>query len=184
MPRQRVLSSARDLSPGLAVVTKVDAQSRIRLPTPIGLIVPWLTHGSGGLIECRLTVGAAGGAQVATAEFWNRRFRAVSTRAKSRKAGALDGGAVWVRYSRFLASSWPLTIRAEKSRFSFTLPEDPRKLGLVPEANERAVVFGLGGLLEIWKADEWLKHVRSVAPEIEALHHRALEELAERAEAP
>lgn len=182
MPRRRVQTSATDLAPGAFIVVTVDQQCRIRLSKEIGLVVPWLKEASGAL-ACRVSVGAAGGAQIATEDCWKSQFRAVAGRLKGKPARGPDAGAPWMNYVRFLASTWPLAIRAEESRFSITLPEEPRKLALLPGANERAVVFAIGAVLELWKADEWLQRARSVAGNLEVQYEQAVEALGERAEA-
>lgn len=43
------------------------------------------------------------------------------------------------------------------------MPEEPRLLGVAPATGEAAVVFVAWERLEIWRAEDWLTHVRSVA---------------------
>jgi DNA-binding transcriptional regulator/RsmH inhibitor MraZ len=55
---------------------------------------------------------------------------------------------------RFLVSLWE--VRIDGSR-RLTLPEEARRLGLVPEKEgEYAVVWGAGEVLEVWSPERWL----------------------------
>lgn len=65
-------------------------------------------------------------------------------------------------YARLLATTWEIPISRESGRYSFVLPEEPRKLRIVPSEGEIVAVFGCGEILEAWPADAWIAHVRSL----------------------
>ena len=83
-----------------------------------------------------------------------------------------------LQYARLDAGSWPLTITKEKNRFTVYLPEgtvyklrqylpeEARKLGLVPDAGQLAVIFSAGEILEIWPAIQWVENLRGAAANV------------------
>lgn len=60
---------------------------------------------------------------------------------------------------RYAAMSWPLTL---DDQLRLTLPEDARKLGMLPGAGEQVVVFASGEVLELWSVEAWLRRVGDV----------------------
>lgn len=135
----------------LLKMVKVDERHRLSLPAGIGEMVGWL--GDGG-VDCRAYI-ADGGLSLVPAvldELHGRLAAALRDRRLTLDEAAKGFGDV----VRFAASSWPVSIDRQ---LRLTLPEDARKLGLVPGAAQRAVVFASGDVLEVWPADAWRERV-------------------------
>ncbi len=81
-----------------------------------------------------------------------------------------------VDYARYAATTWKLRLRRETTRYSFTLPEEARALGVAPSAKQDAAVFAARGLLEVWPAKEWVNYVRGLAVDLDQLQDQ-IEEL-------
>jgi hypothetical protein len=60
------------------------------------------------------------------------------------------------------------------------LPEAARRAKLVPQYGGIAVIFGFGGILEIWDALDWNAHVRLTAKRKVAAIADALEDIGNR----
>lgn len=78
-------------------------------------------------------------------------------------------------YLRFSATRWEVTLLREQSRYSLTLPEEPRKLDLVPSTGGRAAIFVAGEIMELWRAEKWLDHVRELASDLDRLQDQVLD---------
>ena len=55
-----------------------------------------------------------------------------------------------------------MTINAEETRFSFTIPEPVRRAQLLPAAKGIVVAFGFGEIFEVWEASAWFARVRAL----------------------
>ena len=77
--------------------------------------------------------------------------------------------------ARYLAAGWLVKVHIEATsrRVGFSLPEEARKLGLVPSWSSRVpsyvVAVALGETLELWAPDQWTRHQRDLALELETL---------------
>jgi hypothetical protein len=78
-------------------------------------------------------------------------------------------------YARFSATRWTVSLLREQSRYSLTLPEEPRKLGLAPSRGRRAAIFVAGQILEVWPAEKWLDHVRELAADLDRLQDEMID---------
>lgn len=150
--------------------------NRLRLPRAIGLVVPWLPTDSVS-IDALAWIGASGGVAITPPHEMNLLRRSLETRVAGRTATISDSGTAWLGLTRYLAASWPIPIQAEQSRFSLTLPEDARKLGLAPLGGEHAVVFVANGIIEVWRADRWCEFMRQTTSSFEKMKLAAFEEL-------
>jgi DNA-binding transcriptional regulator/RsmH inhibitor MraZ len=142
-------------APWLLKVVKVDSRHRLFLPAGIADIVEWI--GSGGT-ECRAYAAGGGVSLVPAArdELHGRLATSLSERRLTLDEVAVELGDV----VRFAATSWPVSI---DQQLRLTLPEDARKLRLLPGAGQRAAVFASGDVLEVWPADAWRRHVSALA---------------------
>lgn len=135
----------------LLSVVKVDNRHRLVLPSGISEVVGWI--GDGG-VDCRayVAVGGVGVVPAALDQLHGKLAAALTERRLELDEAAMELGDV----VRFVASSWPMSIDRQ---LRLTLPEDARKLGLVPGAGQHAAVFASGEVLEIWPAATWREHV-------------------------
>lgn len=140
--------------PWLLKMVKVDSRHRLFLPTGIGGMVGWIGDGE---VDCWAYVSAGGVSLVPAVrdELHGRLAAALSTRRLALDEAAMELGDV----VRFAASSWPVSIDRQ---LRLTLPEDARKLGLVPGAGQHAAVFASGDVLEIWPAAAWKEHMSAL----------------------
>jgi hypothetical protein len=85
----------------------------------------------------------------------------------------------WRKYSRFLASIWPLRflVEPDRTRLSFVLPREARTLRIVPNAGGVVALYAHGELFEVWDRDTWVAHLRAVRPTIDTLAEDIVEEL-------
>ena len=99
----------------------------------------------------------------------------------SRQIGRQQVRSRIVEYARYAASTWPVSIswEAKARRYTFTLPEGARMLRLAPSRGERAVVFAVGEILEVWPADEWVAYIRTLARDLDEVRESAIEQLAD-----
>lgn len=147
---------------------------RLRLPREIGLVVPWLKSDSNS-IECICTLGAAGGIAIIPKGVLQPSLRSVEPYLTSVSATPWESGSDMLRLVRYLASMQAVSIGVEQTRFSLTIPEAVRKLGVAPDSGQAAVVFAMGSVLEVWRADAWSEHIRQAAGSFNALRADALE---------
>jgi len=144
-------------------VAKVDTQNRVRFRREVGTAVPWLNVSPPTPVECAASPGSAGGIQLEP--FSNHivrqeRFtRAVQHRGSPTSSDASES---WIDVARLLVTTWKVTINAEETRFTFTIPEPVRSAQLLPSANGVVVLFGFGEIFEIWDAATWFSHVRTL----------------------
>lgn len=80
-------------------------------------------------------------------------------------------------YARYASTSWSLTLSVEANRRALYLPEEARKLRLVPSGGELAAVFAAGEILEVWTVPDWIAHLRAVGRNVGRLEETALREL-------
>jgi hypothetical protein len=131
-------------------------------------------------VEGIAVVGALGGVQILPQNGLFGRAQDLLSTALSDKDNAAqvdESGDRWARLARFIATCWPITIGVEANRFSFTIPEDIRKLELVPSYGGQSVVFAAGEILEVWRASDWLQRSRRSGSRLRVLFEQATEEL-------
>jgi hypothetical protein len=157
-------------------VRTVDKGHRLRLPKDLALMLSWLSVDS-ERVDCVCTVGAVGGIRIVPATLVEPTRRSLEARISGKVASPRDGGSAWLALARYLATTWVVPVAIEESRFTLTLPEDVRKLGLAPNQGEVAIAFAVTDILEIWRAESWCEHVRESASSIDDLKINALEAL-------
>lgn len=160
-------------------VLTVDKQHRLRLREEVASVVPWLPTDA-GTIECLAMVGPAGGLVVSPADL-PKEHAEVIIQLRSRQIGRQQVGSRIVEYARYAAATWPVPIswEAKARRYTLTLPEGARKLKLAPNRGERAVVFAAGEVLEVWRADEWVAYIRTLARDLDEVRDSAIDQLAD-----
>jgi len=67
-----------------------------------------------------------------------------------------------------------------EDRFGIVLPREFRDMGLLPNQGEVAALLIVGKILEIWRADKWVEHIRAVRGSLPETIGRALDELENR----
>jgi DNA-binding transcriptional regulator/RsmH inhibitor MraZ len=159
-------------------VATVDEKNRVRLPSEINVVVPWINLNS-EQIECVGTPGPWGGIQVAPLADHRRDVAPFADAVAEMPPSASDSSHKWVEVARLLATAWPVSISVEASQIRITLPEPARRAQQVPQAGGVVVAFGLGNILEIWEAVQWHEHVRLTAKRKAAAILEALEDLKE-----
>jgi len=159
-----------------AQVLKVeDDRPRLRLPKQLAIAVSWLASSNEDL-SCLATVGVRGGIQVYPRTALSDRSNLL-TRLSLKQLRRTAAGSDLLDYARYSSTSWHLTIAVESSRYALYLPEEARKLRLVPTNGERAVVFAAGEILEVWTTADWIGHLRRVGAKIDYLEQTVLREL-------
>ena len=114
-------------------VAKVNAHNRLRWRKDISLVVPWLSNKQ-GTIPCVATIGPFGGVQIhPDGGRGASTKRRLLTQLKRVPANADEVADDLIAAARFLATSWAIPIQVDAGRFSLTLPEDARKLRVVPQ---------------------------------------------------
>lgn len=147
-------------------VVTVDDRHRLFLPAGIREVVSWL---AGGTIDCTAyVVGEGVGLVPPDRDELRGRLDDVLTerRLKPDDAATRLGDLV-----RWAATSWPVSI---DSQLRLTLPEDARKLGLLPQAGQRAAVFAAGDVVEIWPAEAWRRTMADLSRVLPRLAEEAL----------
>lgn len=135
-------------------ILKVERQARLRIPLTHARRVSWLKEVSDS-VGAWGVVGPRGGLVLTPADKAQQALLDLT----ETPATLADVSSANVQVQRLLGSHWPLTISFEPSaqRFNLTLPSKARKLKLVPDAGQEAVVFASGMILEIWRVDRWLE---------------------------
>jgi hypothetical protein len=142
---------------------EVDKQQRVRVPlSEARAIIQWI-NSEPGPIECVATPGPAGGLQIEPAASQETLRQAYNEALGDSPAKSSESGEEWMDVARLLATTWRIPISIESGRISITLPEPVRRTLLVPGAGGIAVVFGFGGVLEVWHAAKWHDHVQAIA---------------------
>ena len=85
-------------------------------------------------------------------------------------------------FTRYAATQWNIVIARETARKRVTLviPKEPRDLGIAPAAGTSAVLFVTGQLVELWKAQDWVSHIRLIRERMDEFVQGASEEMADR----
>src|SRR5438270_5708109 len=141
---------------------------RVRIPDSIANEVTWLNVEPKQHVPCRLIPQAPGGIQV-----WPS-GGAFET-AQSLTASGLNAidrlheepDSEILRLTRLFSIFWNATVHYEPSsvRFAITIPEEVRKIGLLPDEGTLAF-FAKKDLLEIWPSDAFISHVRSTKADL------------------
>jgi len=161
-------------------VATVEAAHRVRLPRDVADVVSWLNAQTGG-VEVVATPGPAGGLLIQPLATHREHVQRLTQALRESAPTESDADQSWMNVARLLASAWAMTISFDEAgRFSFKLPEPPRRLRLLPGAGGTVVVFGFGPVLEIWEASKWYEHVRATAARKSAAMSEALEDLGQR----
>lgn len=79
--------------------------------------------------------------------------------------------------ARFLATAWSIPVFVEKNRYTMTLPDPARRLGVLPNAGDKAVVFATGEVLEVWPATDWVEYVRELSGNLAAIADAGMDSL-------
>lgn len=159
-------------------VREVDQNNRVRLPLEIGSVVRWIAKRR-GQFECIGRLGPLGGVQLTPLAMHQEDVRRL-TEAMANTPRPSDSTEKWMDVGRFLATAWPMPINIEANRISITLPEPARRAQQLPQAGGTVVVFGFGGIFEIWDALKWHEHVRATARRKDAAISEAREDLGQR----
>ena len=140
-------------------------QFRIRLPRSLSEAVPWLTTKIGTSTPCVATVSPVGGLILSPKEGEIAEIEKLIHETLGRQPPTLhDVSSERMKLARFVASMWQLRLSCEsRTKYSLTLPEATRNLGIFPETEKYVVVFPTGGVIEVWPAGEWKVHLREIA---------------------
>lgn len=150
---------------------RVDKQHRLRLPSRLGLIVPWLGARE-ERVECLALIGPKGGLVIAPETALGRHGKILAR--LSKLEFSYETSREVMEYARFSATNWAIYFLREPSRYAFTLPEEARKLGLAPSSGRDAAIFVAGQILEVWPAEKWLDHIRELASDLDGLQTEVL----------
>jgi hypothetical protein len=148
---------------------------RLRLPKQLVAAISWLTASQEDL-PCLGMVGARGGMTICSLSLLGTRSKLIK-KLSPQQLRRNTAGSELLDYARYAATSWSLTLSVEASRRALYLPEEARKLRLVPSGGELAAVFAAGEILEVWTAPDWIAHLRAVGRNVGRLEETALREL-------
>lgn len=143
-------------------------QIRVRFPAEEAeTAVSWLR---GDSIRCRLFHGELGGVAIVPVDRMDESDR-VALRAAASQIEDAEDYELAREYLAYLVTSCVVTLLYEegddrKPRYSLSLPIDARRLGLLPNAGQIAVIFGFGTTLEVWRRRDWLAHSAAVHPRL------------------
>lgn len=140
-------------------VYKVLDGNRIRLSREeVEGLVPWL---AGQTVERVGLPGPRGGVVLLDSEAVAEALAALDPASLTEATASTERG----DFARFLGMRWPIVFSFEPlgkgNRYSVTLPEGARRMGLLPGLDEEVVVFLSGSIFEIWDKSQWLEYVRS-----------------------
>jgi DNA-binding transcriptional regulator/RsmH inhibitor MraZ len=130
-----------------------------------------------GALECVATPASPGGLLIEPAEEYNTLRNEFIEALGTTVPEPLDAGEQWVNAARLLATAWRMTVNVEAKHISVTVPEPARHALQLKATDASVVVFGFGGILEIWEASKWHEHVHSFARERRTVVIRAIEDL-------
>jgi hypothetical protein len=167
-------------SPFRVCIRKVGIkQFRIRPPISLSKAAPWLTTKVGTTTLCIATVGPVGGLVLSPREGEIIKIeKLVHETLQKHPATLHDVNSERMKLARFVASTWQVRLSCEsRTKYSLTLPEATRNLGIFPEKEKYLVVFPTGGVIEIWPASEWRDHQREIAQVLSSLTESAFEEV-------
>lgn len=145
--------------PPVAKVYTLDLKSRLRLNgEELEGLVPWLC---GETVERVAVPGPRGGVIVVSPEA----IADVLARLGPGDLQEDDAGSRRSDYARFLGMRWPLAFSFEPQakRYTLTLPEGARQIGLLPGPEGKVVIFISGLIFEIWARDHWLENIKAQA---------------------
>lgn len=145
------------------LVLSVDTQQRVRIPLEFGRAVRWLNAPKARAVECAASPGSSGGIQLEPLSRWQGRHDRFMTQMQRRDPPeSSDAADNWVDLARVLVTTWRVTLHAEETRYSFTIPEPVRRAQLLPSAKGAVVVFGFGDIFEVWEAAAWFSRVQAL----------------------
>jgi hypothetical protein len=147
-------------------IRRVEQENRLRLPRLFGRIIPWI--GESYRVDCVAFLGRKGGLSVAPMPSL-RRHKAAVERLRRIRFTPEGTAEQLIEYARYAATNWPVTVRQESGRYTVTLPEEPRNIGLLPSTGGYAAVFAIDDILEIWPAKDWVAHIRDSEASLERL---------------
>jgi len=142
----------------------VETQGRFRIGAEIATVVRWLKATNDFHLECLAILGHLGQLQIVTHPPVPDLAKELQTRLAEAHATTDEVAVPWVDFARFAGTAWKVscTFDVKEKRFTIVLPSDTRKLGITPAAGEHAVVFAIGEIVEIWKAENWVQHIRKI----------------------
>lgn len=170
----------RPPEPWFCKAVTVQQQHRIRIPAgEIAPFVPWLPRVP-GTTWCPAFGGPWGQLRLMSA--FPQESEDVRTRLQEADIPEESSAEPGLRYVRARATYWMVAVGAEAAkkggadlaRYTFQLPEEARIAGYAPRTGEGAMIFVLGPLFEIWRADEWRRHVGESA-QAEVTYRESLE---------
>lgn len=156
-----------DLGPWRVCALSLGARPRLRLSLETASVVSWLSESE--IVEsCMGMVGSAGMFTLVGAA--PRTSTELATRLADQQVGPEQASSALSDFARYAASVWRVKICLEKveRRVSLTLPEDCRKLRLVPD-DDPVAVFLTPEMIELWPWERWRTHVLTLAADPEAL---------------
>jgi hypothetical protein len=156
----------------------VGEQHRIALGNDVVAVVPWLETGKAR--SCVAFIGSFGQVQIFPEPPESETRDKLAVELATLPGRPHEAAMNWVTFARFAASTWPVQFTVDKGRTRFILPEEIRLLGITPSIDSTAVLFLTGAILEVWKADDWVAHIRSTRAALSNIVRLTLNELSAR----
>jgi len=100
-----------------------------------------------------MVLGVRGGVEL-IAPNEHDRLLDVARRIADRGLSRVDLNSAVGDYSRVLSMRWSVRIDGQKR---LTIPEEVRKLGLLPGHRGHVVVWAFAGVVELWQMESWLE---------------------------
>src|SRR5205823_13145957 len=116
---------------------------RVRLPRLLSKAAPWLTTRIGTSTPCVATVGPEEGLILSPMEGEITKIEKLVHETLRKHPPTLhDVSSEMMKLARFVASMWQVRLSCEsRTKYSLTLPEATRNLGIFPETEKYLVVF-------------------------------------------
>jgi len=161
---------------------KVQQQHRLRVGAELSQFVAWLRPIPKSPLQCKGWVASFGQLQIAPELPHVKGRKKLSASLAAKPADVHEASSAWVAFARFGATAWDITCSFEPAsqRFNIVLPEEPRVLNIVPNEGEMAAIFALGAILEVWRADNWIRHIKTKEITSEDAVKQAIDALDER----
>jgi hypothetical protein len=145
-------------------VATVAKEERIRLPKHFTQGIAWLADQNND-VSAKAIVGNEGGIRIAPSFEVLRRIQDSLKDPLTVKIDETTGPAI-AALARYYDSVWDMKFGFEPSRFSLSLPEELRDIGLLPSHPQKAVVWSHGSILEIWKEVDWVIYLQKIGSNI------------------
>jgi hypothetical protein len=157
------------------LIHKVEVGNRLRLPIEIDKFLPWLKQPEP---KGTMFPGFCGGVQILHESVpGGADLQQILSATNDVPARPHEAKSDWMRLIRFQLTHCEVVFTPERSRYAVVLPREFRHMGLLPDHPKAAAIMVVGGILEIWPADEWAQYARAAGGAMADLSESIQDEL-------